>query len=555
MYWYLTITMYSYGIYDYKERMKDLEQMLKTVNATLLKEKMSRASTLEILPSIYKNQIKSILEGIEKFEMNEKEIQRKKELISTLKDTLDKNMVYEITTKQIYDCLNDISESVERKEKMYYRKKTVVNSFFDRFKFFVAYPNLALMPLIMSDIEKNSKHLINVIGKLSLEELKILDQFSKNNREIEKIIETIIVDVIKKIIDAELYNYSEKINKETKEYIVQEAYEKFPNVGNNKLRFFDRPNQIKELDKKFCEYMTPILQEYFLDYISYNIDRYWSIANIFHDFIASVCFVLTDGSIDTIYTDFSQQYVDDIFSKTQENKTGIYNKKKSNQIVDMKKFNDAIKSHTPKKSISTKIIDIINEFLETVNATDEEKQEVKRLFLKRYRTKTEIRIQDLEKKYGIPSDAFWISFLQKFKDVGFNIKNVPDIIDKEVPHREESIKEEPWEEKDSSQKETIPYDEIWKEKNSIKICEAYGYTITNPKKFEKQIDILYDTEKKKEWFFTILKKNIEKPEKRNSLNYWAIDLKYGHRILIFNKNEIDGIYNHEEYTARVKASI
>jgi hypothetical protein len=84
--------------------------------------------------------------------------------------------------------------------------------------------------------------------------------------------------------------------------------------------FFDRPKQVQELNKSFYEYLSPILNEYFLDYLSYNIDKYKSISNLFYDLFLSMHFLLQDESIDDIFIKFAQNYIDRLFEKTQERK-------------------------------------------------------------------------------------------------------------------------------------------------------------------------------------------------------------------------------------------
>jgi hypothetical protein len=149
--------------------------------------------------------------------------------------------------------------------------------------------------------------------------------------------------------------------------------------------------------------------------------------------------------------------------------------------------------------------------------------------------------------------------IKKLKKIWFNILkdyNQEDIKQENSAIHTNKVNEDTTDNKagNITDNDNVP-EEIRETIDIIKILEAYGYNISNPKRLEKQFDALYTTHNKKDWLFSILKSKIQKPEKRNILQYRAIDLRSWHRILILNKNEIDWIYNHEEYSNRVKAII
>lgn len=520
-------------------------------------DKYSREQTLKALPDIYQDQIVKLLFDMEKIELNQYQADKKRDILDNLLESLKfDNKETSYIKKEIFDCLGDIEKSIENKEIFYYKRKILVDNFFNRFKFFLTYKNLFLIPFIRKNIGTNSRYLVDAVSKLSFDEIKNLSEFGEYDTEISHNIENIVQDTLKKIIETQLVDYTTQIDQYIKDDIIQNAKEKFSNVWNNKLMFFDRPNQVKELDRKFQEYLFVLLREYFLDYISYNSNKYKSVSALFHDFFISLNFILLDWSIDNIFKDFAQNYVDAIFEKTHESKV-IKPNGEIDQTLNIEKINSVIHSHVPKKSINIELLNLISELSDKLEISDSQKNEFKRLFLKRYNKKIQIRISDLQERFSISPDKITSDIIQKLKKIWFNI--MQDHIPKEIissPSNESVniIKEDTDNQPPDTDNQELS-NELREEKNLIKIFEAYSYIISNPKKLEKQFDLLYPTDKKKEWVFSILRTKIQKPEKRNILQYRAIDLRYWHRILILNRNEIDWIYNHEEYSKRVKAII
>lgn len=532
---------------DAEERLTDM----------LKEDKKIREDTLRDLPNIYQNQIATLLFDMEKIELNQYQANKKRENLDTLLESLKfDNQGTSYIKKEIFDCLSDIEKNIEHKEIFHYKRKILIDSFFNRFKFFLSYKKIFLIPFIRKSIETNSKYLVESMSKLSYDEIKNLSEFGEYDTEISHNIENIVQDTLKKIIEKELVDYTQNVDWYIKNDIIENAKQKFPNVWNNKLMFFDRPNQVKELDRRFQEYLFLSLREYFLDYISYNSNKYTSVSALFQDFFISLNFIVSDWSIDSIFKDFAQNYVDSLFEKTHESKI-VKTSKVIDPSLNREKINSVIHSHVPKKSINRELLNLISQLSDTLELSDSQKNEFRRLFLKRYNKKIQIRIADLQEKFFLSPGQISSDSIDKLKKIWFTIieDNVPKVpISWPVSESVQTTKEDiDGQETDVDEQGTA--NELREEKNLIKICEAYGYSVSNPKKLEKQFDVLYPTDKKKEWVFSLLRTKIEKPEKRNMLQYRAIDLRYWHRVLILNKNEIDGIYNHEEYSNRVKAII
>jgi len=529
----------------------------KILTDIMIQKKESRASTLEHLPLIYKKQIQKLLSGSENFIMDDIQAAKKREIISDIR----KNLHTDINNaqKKIFDCLDDIDSEINKKEEMYYKRKILVGGFFATLKLLFSEWNFLQVPFIRAKVQKNWKYLVDEVDKLSFDEVRELSKFNKDSKDLSNNIENIVKNILVKISYDYINNYSDRINEYTKYQIIDSAKNKYPDIWNNKLMFFDRPKQVQELNKSFYEYLSPILNEYFLDYLSYNIDKYKSISNLFYDLFLSMHFLLQDESIDDIFIKFAQSYIDKLFEKTQERKIWKITKQEKNNSEDIRILNNALKSHVHSKSINPDVLDIIEELSQLAEISSFQENEFKRLFLKRYRNKTQIRIYDLEEKFWINGELISDTMIKKLKKIWFNILKdykQEHIIQEDPVVHTNKINDDTTDNTavNISDNDNVP-EEIRETKDIIKILEAYGYSISNTKRFEKQFDALYTTHKKKDWLFSILRNNIKRPEKRNILQYWAIDLRYWHRILILNKNEIDWIYNHEEYSNRVKAII
>lgn len=194
-------------------------------------DKYSREQTLKALPDIYQDQIVKLLFDMEKIELNQYQADKKRDILDNLLESLKfDNKETSYIKKEIFDCLGDIEKSIENKEIFYYKRKILVDNFFNRFKFFLTYKNLFLIPFIRKNIGTNSRYLVDAVSKLSFDEIKNLSEFGEYDTEISHNIENIVQDTLKKIIETQLVDYTTQIDQYIKDDIIQNAKEKFSNV-------------------------------------------------------------------------------------------------------------------------------------------------------------------------------------------------------------------------------------------------------------------------------------------------------------------------------------
>ncbi len=87
------------------------------------------------------------------------------------------------------------------------------------------------------------------------------------------------------------------------------------------------------------------------------------------------------------------------------------------------------------------------------------------------------------------------------------------------------------------------------------MLELAGYEFHSKKNFIKECNNLYKKTKEIQELAQDIKENAlrikEKPNAANKATYRSIELAGNHRILFLEKNNIDGIYNHNEYMRRL----
>ncbi|MCX6823121.1 MAG: hypothetical protein NTX91_03985 [candidate division SR1 bacterium] len=395
----------------------------------------------------------------------------------------------------------------------------------------------------------------------------------KKLREISRLVdrkdkEYILQEVegyISGIIDAKYQKMKKKMfaNKKMQNELIEELQTTF-NIGKSNFQKIKSQRTQDEIANFFEKQGLPGLKKEILRIIEEKIDKFGDVGDVIQTIVNILDSVFKDNAktLEEACKHFAGAYMSPEFEAIAARKVGSSKPKekkdraRKEEVTTSKKEKGTIE-YDPKKIA----------FLDTLFATHSKKEEIKEYILKLSRKGKNILIHDLAQEFGINPATFTANMICEAGKVGicFVKNNDKTSIDKteknkEVP-KEPEIKVNHIKEKTKEEKllETIAAEidsnKVFEAEQCINALEMGGYTIPNKKSFTTSFNILYPTTEAKKGLAEELKVGIlitpEGLNQKRKKKYRTIDLKKLNRILFFEKNIIDGIYNHTDYMKRL----
>lgn len=342
-------------------------------------------------------------------------------------------------------------------------------------------------------------------------------------------------------------------------YLQQVLKERFPKLGNSKFASITSKKNKEEIEKKFRTEAIPGIIEDLIDAIEKKFHGSKKMDEVVYRATQWIdMFFMND--IDEAYNQFASTYIIQEMKNANRRKEGQSTPPKTKENTPSWKTNMIQKINQEEKIIQEE-----KKFLDTLFTNEAHKKEIVKYVIRLYRNKKKIRISDLQEKFKISENIFTKELLDQGKTL--NIVFITD--DEKVEQLTEKTTKKEIEQcqtiqcKEKSEKEKIQEKiNIYSESKDIPtlddcmyMLELAGYEFQNKKSFIKECNNLYKKPKEIREFAQDLKKNIlEINDKMNAAKqkpYKNIALKGDKRILFFEKNIIDGIYNHNEYMKRL----
>jgi hypothetical protein len=115
---------------------------------------------------------------------------------------------------------------------------------------------------------------------------------------------------------------------------------------------------------------------------------------LFNEFIVIASCTIELKTLCETYIDFAQDYANKLFARTYENKI---TQRYSSMGKDTERLNTIVNKFLPKKTISSTLLSGVDHFLDDIKANPDQKAQIRELLLRRYRSKKEVRIADIQK--------------------------------------------------------------------------------------------------------------------------------------------------------------
>ncbi len=394
------------------------------------------------------------------------------------------------------------------------------------------------------------------LQKLKIQELKELESFSQK-KKVLYIIGHIIGRIIKK------RSISWQLEPEDIDEIQRELKKIFPKLGNNQFRKIGKDDA--QIQAKINLY--PVINDTLIEHIDNNYKEFDNITILLHNMCVRIDDILDNN--------FTKNYKAALFLYGKEELGKSQNRKFGNKTKEKQKTDEKIEKETDKnikKIFENNLEDNTIKYIKKITAHIPKADEAGEYMLRLIRNNKEIRINNIVEKFNIDKEIFTERLITEAKklDIHFT-KNGDTPITKDSKPKETNWKQKDanfqkgnGKPKEKTKKEhllekvenNINKKTIFTAYECIEIFEMAWYTVTNKKQFTKRYNKLYPWQANQKQFADELKMKICEISpwinQKNKKEYRTIDLKWDNRILFFEKNIIDGIYDHNEYMRRLR---
>lgn len=403
---------------------------------------------------------------------------------------------------------------------------------------------------------------IDGLRNTSLEDLETIKRFTNKAKVLELMKPHIQAGIQEMYQDSDINLRYTIQGQSWKEDTIQQGKEKFPILGNNKFRILDKSEIYDEIEKNFIHKGIEHISDLIIQAQEKRYESFSGSGELIDDAALGIKDLFEHKIIDIIYPAIAQEYIRDLRASQAERKI------KSSNIPQGKE--EKPQESTREKKVSEKILWYEDQrihtqkLLEQYIPTSSRQKEAIRYILRLYRNGKEIRIQDLQDKYNLPDEVFSEEMIHEVKKIGIHLIN--GVHKEKITEDKEADPEQLQDDKKTCdntpelcfqdtiiheiKSNDIPSTQWW-----VEILQKAGYTIDNKRKFIKQFDKLYKTDKQKQSFYQDMVKHIftikSKTNASNGEGYRSIDLEEKNRILFAQKGIIDGIYNHNDYIRRL----
>lgn len=399
--------------------------------------------------------------------------------------------------------------------------------------------------------EWSNEALAHIIFKEKIENIVALNNID-NKEKILEIVNNILGKLIRQLNGKK--ENKMKLSKGFLEELEDHLKSSFPKLGNSQFKKIEKDI----FQERAQQALREMIQRAFIQEIDDRYEEFGDTGTL----LGNLCSRL-DNFYDNLYQEISEKWM--IQYTTQElqlaQKRKYWEEDQSPNEEINKEMKDIFSINYEHKK--WQIIELPQELLSTIKS-----ERATKYITRLARNGKDIRISNLVDKFWIAPEIFTDVVIESAKKS--NIYFIINWDKKPETTKASIVKSEVSTTKTTTEKELTREEKklllikeyIGKHKEHfnvdtcIKVMDKRWYKIVNIKAFKKNFDELYTSLAEKQAFAEELQEVIfplnEKRNGKNNRIYQTIDLKGFNRILFFEKNTIDGIYNHNDYMRRLR---